>query len=125
MTVYVDDMALRADVSSGHRTLRGRWSHLMADSTEELLEFAWRLDLRPGWIQRPGAPTEHCDVTASKRTAALRLGAVAIRYRTESPALVMCKRRGEPFDLEAVRQSDGHRPWSAHRCGMVTSDAVS
>lgn len=111
MTVYVDDTALRAAVPSGRRTLNRRWSHLMADSTEELLDFAGRLDLRPGWIQRPGTPTEHFDVTETKRLAALQFGAIPIRYRTESPALAMSKRHGEPFDLDAVRHTDGHRPW--------------
>jgi len=111
MSVYVDDMALRADVTSGRRTLGGRWSHLMADSTQELLDFAGRLDLQPAWIQRPGTPAEHFDVTASKRSAALQLGAIPIRYRTESPALVMSKRRGQTFDLDGVRCNDGHRPW--------------
>lgn len=51
MTGYVDDMSLRATVPNGSRTLRGMWSHLMADSTEELIEFAHRFGLRPAWIQ--------------------------------------------------------------------------
>ena len=42
MSVYVDDMALRAAVTGGRRALGGRWSHLMADSTQELLDFAGR-----------------------------------------------------------------------------------
>jgi hypothetical protein len=111
MSVYVDDMALRADVTSGRRTLQGRWSHLMADSTQELIDFAGQLNLNPVWLQRPGTPAEHFDVTASKRSAALQLGAIPIRYRTESPALIMSKRRGQPFDLDAVRDSHGNRPW--------------
>ncbi len=45
MTVYVDNMRLSAQVG----TISGRWSHLMADSDDELDEFA------PSWAsRRPG-----------------------------------------------------------------------
>lgn len=100
MSVYVDDMRRRARVGS----VDAVWSHLMADSTEELVEFAARLGLRAEWIQYPGTPKEHFDVTDGVRTKALRAGAVPIRYG-EGGHLTMAKRRGEVFDLAAVRDA--------------------
>lgn len=90
MTVYVDDIGIPARVGG----LSGRWSHLIADSQEELHAFAARLGLRRAWFQEPtvngkfkavpgsrAAENWHYDVTASKRTLALKLGAVAVSWR--------------------------------------------
>jgi Protein of unknown function (DUF4031) len=85
MTVYVDDAAIEAQVGR----YRSRWSHLTADSREELHAFAARLGLRRSWFQpgntsglgRPGsfsAEAWHYDVTAGKRMQAIRLGAQAV-----------------------------------------------
>jgi hypothetical protein len=90
MTVYVDDMGMPAHVGG----LNARWSHLIADTPDELHEFAERLGLERAWFQDPtvngkplaepgtrGAENWHYDVTASKRKQAIRLGAVAIPFR--------------------------------------------
>lgn len=103
MTVYVDDMLREAAVRNGDHIVRGRWSHLMADSSSELHAFAARLGLRRAWIQKPGTPMEHYDVTAAKRAAALRLGAVPIAYG-EGGHLTLAKRCGVPFDLQLLRE---------------------
>ena len=76
MTVYVDDMLRRAQVGR----INSRWSHLFADSTEELLAFGARLGMRPEWLQKPGTRREHFDLTENKRAEALRLGAESITY---------------------------------------------
>ena len=76
MPVYVDDMRLPAKVG---RT-QARWSHLMADTTLELEEFAAKLGLKPKWIQYPGTWKEHYDVTDTVRTKAIKLGAEAVAY---------------------------------------------
>lgn len=76
MTVYVDDMRRPARVGP----VTSLWSHLLADSTAELNEFAARLGLRAAWIQHAGRRTEHYDLTDDKRDEALRLGAVSISY---------------------------------------------
>lgn len=76
MTVYVDDMRRPAYLADR----RGRWSHLVADSSEELHEFAALLGLLPGWIQRPGTHREHFDVTDTMRRRAIALGAERITY---------------------------------------------
>lgn len=76
MAVYVDDMRRHATVGR----IRSRWSHLFADTTEELQAFASQLGLQRSWLQHPGTHREHYDVTDQKRAQALRLGAVPLVY---------------------------------------------
>jgi hypothetical protein len=64
--------------------------HMRADTTEELVTMARKIGLKPGYIQHPGKPTEHFDLTASKRQQALGLGAVSITRR-EGAQLTMKK----------------------------------
>jgi len=80
MAVYVDDVNIRAEVPDGARVARGRWSHLFADTETELRAFAHRIGLRPGWIQHPGQPHVHFDVTARMRQRALAAGAVPVTW---------------------------------------------
>lgn len=69
MAAYVDDAIW---------PWRGKqWAHLMADSLDELHEFAQRLGLRRNWFQGR-ASGAHYDITAAKRESALRLGAVPL-----------------------------------------------
>ncbi|GAA4033157.1 hypothetical protein GCM10023063_15730 [Arthrobacter methylotrophus] len=77
MSVYIDDAFIPATVGR----LTSRWSHMFADSTEELVAFAMSLGLRASWIQYPGTPKEHFDVTEPKRRLAVAKGAVEITYR--------------------------------------------
>lgn len=105
MTVYIDDMQRPARVGR----LNAVWSHLMADTSEELVAFARTLGLNTRWIQKAGTPLEHFDVTEPKRQHALRLGAVPIRYGSEGAGLTRAKRDGVPFDLAT------HRAWLAER----------
>jgi hypothetical protein len=84
MTVYVDNARIPARVGR----ITGRWSHLTADTREELHAFAQCLGLRRAWFQtckRSAAcrPAERCvhwhyDVTDSKRQAAVAAGAQPI-----------------------------------------------
>lgn len=60
--------------------IAARWSHLMADTPEELAAFARKLRLRPEWVQYPGTWKEHYDVTDRVRAKAIELGAVPIGY---------------------------------------------
>lgn len=87
MTVYVDDFRVPARVGR----ITARWSHLMADTEAELRAFAARLGLRPAWIQHPGQPTAHFDVTDAVRARAIRLGAQPITLR-EAGELVRARR---------------------------------
>ena len=71
MSVYVDDTG--ACVPNA----RWRWSekrHLVADSREELIEFAIKMGLKPGWFQ-DRAELPHFDLTKGMRYQALRHGA--------------------------------------------------
>lgn len=88
MTVYVDDARIPATVG---RT-RARWSHLTADTPEELHAFAQLVGLQRSWFQdrcktrcapvgQP-CPHWHYDVTESVRARAVTLGAQEIDRRT-------------------------------------------
>ena len=99
MTVYVDDSGIPAAVTNHAtgRTHRSRWSHLMADTEEELHIFAKRLGLRREWYQEPknldGSKSDrwHYDVTAPKRLRAIQLGAKQITWR-ESVEILRARR---------------------------------
>jgi hypothetical protein len=89
MTVYVDDMRRRAHVAGGPRW-GATWSHLMADTHDELVDFAVnRLGLRASWIQHEGKVIEHFDVTDTVRKRAIALGAVEISYGGEESKALM------------------------------------
>lgn len=90
MSVYVDDMRRQAKV--GNCRANARWSHLLADTSQELSEFAARLGLNPAWLQHPGTHREHYDVTDTRRTEALRLGAQPISYPRGTGVILAAKR---------------------------------
>lgn len=87
MTVYVDDARIPATI--GRHT--SRWSHLTADTKDELRAFADQLGLRRSYFQtckagRATCPPDTCphwhyDLTEGKREQAVRLGAVEIDLR--------------------------------------------
>ena len=65
MPVYVDDARI---------PWRGRrWSHLVADTAEELYEAAERLGLRREWVQDRGR-TLHYDLPEEMRVTAIERG---------------------------------------------------
>jgi hypothetical protein len=47
MTVYVDDMRMPAKVGR----INAEWSHLMADSRQELIEFGATIGMQARWLQ--------------------------------------------------------------------------
>lgn len=77
MTVYVDDMYRHEIGKLG----RMKMSHLIADTTEELLAMVREIGVNPKWIQHPGARDEHFDIAMSKRAAAIAAGAIPITFR--------------------------------------------
>lgn len=81
MAVYVDNVAIKADVPNGGRTVRAAWCHMTADTTEELNAMADRIGLRRSWIQFPATWKEHYDLTATRRRSAVRAGAVEVDAR--------------------------------------------
>ena len=70
MTVY-DDM-YRYPIG---RFGRMKMSHLVADTTDELLAMVDRIGLDRRWIQKPGTPDEHFDLSMSMRKRAIAAGA--------------------------------------------------
>ncbi|WMR31055.1 DUF4031 domain-containing protein [Metapseudomonas otitidis] len=68
MTVYVDN----ARIKWANRL----WCHLVADSLEELHDFAFKLGLKRSWYQG-SASYPHYDITTSSRLIALSIGAQA------------------------------------------------
>jgi hypothetical protein len=54
---------------------------MVADSTEELLAMADRIGVARHWIQKQGTHYEHFDICLSKRTKAIKLGAIEIGPR--------------------------------------------
>jgi hypothetical protein len=81
MAVYVDDLGICADVPDDGTVVRGRWSHLFADTEDGLRAFAATIGLKQGWIQHPGQPPAHFDVTARMRRRALAAGATPVTWR--------------------------------------------
>ncbi len=95
MAVYVDNFRTPARVGS----VSGRWSHLTADTVDELNDFAARLGLRPEWFQTCKRKCHstlpcvhwHYDVTDKYRSAAIAAGAKPIDIR-EMGALTSARR---------------------------------
>ena len=82
MTVYVDALN-----DWGWRL--GPSCHLLADTDEELHEFAARIGMKRAWFQPKSTP--HYDLTASRREKAVKLGAREVT-RGELRALIRAKR---------------------------------
>lgn len=67
MAVYVDNVRIE---------WRGRrWCHLVADTVEELHEFAKKLGMQKAWFQLD-ASYPHYDITVESRVRALEFGAI-------------------------------------------------
>jgi len=95
MTVFVDDFRVPARVGG----TSGRWSHLTADTKEELLAFAERIGLKRAWFQEKckygkcdPCPHWHFDVTDSKRTEAIATGARQVSL-ADFGALISARRK--------------------------------
>ena len=80
--VYVDDMydSKKYGTSMGQFN-RMKMSHLVADTTAELLEMVDKIGVQRKWIQHAGTPREHFDICMSKRKKAIELGAKEITWR--------------------------------------------
>ena len=82
MSVYVDDIfTWPVDTVKNVQARRlaernkGRWSHMIADSEEELVRFAISIGLKKEWLQHAGTPRAHFDLTPNKRKQAVAKGA--------------------------------------------------
>lgn len=73
MSVYVDNAT--------NRYGRMRMSHMVGDTTEELLAMADTIGVARRWLQHAGTLKEHFDICQSKRALAIRAGAIPITQR--------------------------------------------
>jgi len=119
VAIYVDDYRQPAEVQNGERIFHGRWSHLMADSHEELMAAAERLGLRPEWLQHAGTRREHFDVLLGKRAKAIGIGAQEISYPRGVAELLDRKRLAE--EREQCTMAD---PCQQEECGACYPDEV-
>lgn len=99
MTVYVDDM----------RAKYGRliMCHMIADTEEELLAMADKIEVARKWHQHPGFYDSHFDIALSKRALAVAAGAVQITWK--QAGCMITRRRitgslGSPADAVKWRQ---------------------
>jgi hypothetical protein len=114
--LYVDNM-LRPARPAGYRGPGvPKWSHMLADTTAELLTAGDRLGLRRTWLQHGGTPLEHYDLTNAMRARALHeLGAHPMVYGAEGGLFMLWKRArvryatsdGDPKLLELVAEVRG------------------
>jgi hypothetical protein len=65
--------------------------HMMADSTEELLDMAQKIGMNVKWIQDKGTYQEHFDICLAMKQKALALGAKEVTRR-ELGELLMSRR---------------------------------
>lgn len=74
--VYVDNFYITGI------TFRGmKMCHMIADSTEELLEMVDKIGVQRKWIQNAGTGREHFDICLSKRKLAVGHGAKEVHFR--------------------------------------------
>lgn len=70
MSVYVDNM----EAPFGRMIM----CHMIADTTEELLQMADKIGVQRKWIQDAGTMWEHFDIAKNKRALAIKFGAKEI-----------------------------------------------
>ena len=79
MTVYVDRLFKRSPKNPRVRRFGYLWCHLLADSVEELHDFAKELGLKKSYYRHK--PLGHYDLTPNKQKLALKSGAEKISTR--------------------------------------------
>lgn len=99
MSVYVDDMC---DTPLGEFG-RMKMSHMIADTTDELLAMADTIGVQRKWLQKQGTPREHFDIAKSKRAVAIANGAIPLTMRelaikVRDRAAVLAKHKEQEHD---------------------------
>lgn len=93
MSVCVDRIRNHGDGVPGvARRYGSLWSHLTADTEEELHAFAAGIGLRRRWAQHSGTDRFHYDVIPKVRAKAMAAGAIEVTDRE----LVELRRRQRP-----------------------------
>ena len=92
MTIYVDHARI---------PYRGMiMSHLLADTSQELEETRRSLGLPNGCIQYLGTSKEHLDISETKRTLAIRMGARQISSK-DLVNIIRARRQAEQQSQES------------------------
>ena len=99
MVVYVDDMYKIPMGQFG----RMKMSHMMADTTEELLEAVDKIGVNRKWIQHKGTKLEHFDIAMSKRKLAIKNGVIAISMRILARAAMQRKDNNSILNVELAK----------------------
>jgi hypothetical protein len=73
--------------------------HMMADTTEELLEMADKIGVDRKWLQAAGTKREHFDICLSKRALAIRHGAQEV---TREGVMDLMRRKRDRLKDEAT-----------------------
>ena len=76
---YTPEMAVYVDALRDYGWRHGPSCHLIADSVEELIEFALAMGLRREWFQEKSTP--HFDLTIGGRDKAVAMGAIELDRR--------------------------------------------
>jgi Protein of unknown function (DUF4031) len=125
MTVYVDDMRMRAQVG----TLDRVWCHLFIgpeDEISELHEFAAEIGLPRRWFQGPPKhpwPRSHYDVTEGKRWLAVKAGAVEVTWEETGRMMLAGRARRHARAVELAEGlghiiERGELKWQCLKCGQ-------
>lgn len=77
MACYVDDMYK----SPMGEFARMKMSHLVADTTAELLAMIDEIGVDRKWIQHAGTDKEHFDIALGKRRLAIEAGAIPVTMK--------------------------------------------
>jgi len=80
--VYVDDMYAISLGAFG----RMKMSHMMADTTDELLAMVDKIGVKRKWLQKPETKLEHFDISLAKRKLAIEKGTIPVSMRQLSAA---------------------------------------
>lgn len=73
MAVYIDNF------NAPYR--RMKMCHMIADTTQELLDMCTKIGVAHKWIQEKGTYNEHFDICLTKKKEALMHGAIEIGFR--------------------------------------------
>lgn len=101
MAVYVDDMYT---ISLGQFG-RMKMSHLMADTTEELLQMVDKIGVQRKWIQEQGNKLEHFDIAMGKRESAINNGAISVGMRILARAAVNRESNNSKLEIPAINST--------------------
>ena len=125
MAVYVDNAGIPAAVRNGPVVHSSHWSHLFADTQQELHDFATgplglkRSYFQPGRPRGEGTPSPywHYDVTAGKRQRAIQLGAVPVTWHQAIG--IMHQRDACAARAETADQASHAAGLAFRRCDLV------